>query len=71
MKNYASQIEKDMNFLLSKDLKKSLDTNEAIQHLIRAHELLECVGLSKHSTAISCIIKRAQSIDESDIEVVL
>ncbi len=70
MKKYASQIERDMDFLMSGNLKKSLCADDAIQHLSNARNLLENAGLLSHSTAISSIIKRAQTIDESDIEVV-
>jgi hypothetical protein len=70
MKKYANQIERDMDFLMSGNLKKSLCTDEAIQHLSRARDLLDNAGLSNSSAAISSIIKRAKYIDESDIEVV-
>ena len=70
MKKFAAQIERDMDFLMSGNLKKSLNADDAIQHLSKARALLENAGMSSHSAAISSIIKRAQSIDESDIEVV-
>lgn len=70
MKKYAAQIERDMNFLMSGNLKKSLSADDAIKHLSNARALLENAGLLSHSSAIFSIIKRAQSIDESDIEVV-
>lgn len=71
MNKYAKQIEKDMDFLMSGNLKKSLNADDAIKHLSKAIEFLENSNLSSHSAMISSIIKRAQSIDESDIEVVL
>lgn len=70
MKKFAAQIEREMDFLMSGSLKKSLSADDAIQHLSNARDLLENAGLTRHSAAISSIIKRAQSIDESDIEVV-
>lgn len=69
MKKYAADIERQMDFLMSGNLKKSLAANEAISHLSRARDLLENAGLHTHSAAISAIIKRAETIDESDIEV--
>lgn len=69
MKKFATDIEQQMSFLLSQDLKKSLGVDEAIAHLSKARNLLENVGLKSHSMAISAIIKKAESIDESVIEV--
>lgn len=70
MKKYATQIEREMDFLMSGNLKKSLSAVDAIQHLSLARDLLANASLTRHSAAISNIIKRAQSEDESDIEVV-
>jgi hypothetical protein len=70
MKKFAAQIERDMDFLMSGNLKKSLNADNAIIHLSKARDLLETAGLSSHSAAISSIIKKAKFIDESDIEVV-
>lgn len=70
MKKFAAQIEHDMDFLMSGNLKKSISADNAITHLSKAHDLLENAGLSSHSAAISLIIKKAKSIDESDIEVI-
>lgn len=67
---YTAQIERDMDFLMSGNLKKSLSADDAITHLSKARDLLENAGLSIHSAAISSIIKKAKSIDESDIEVI-
>jgi hypothetical protein len=69
MNKYAADIEKSMAFLLSGDLKKSLGADEAVAHLVKARNLLENVGLSVHSKVVEDIIKKAQEIDESDIEV--
>ena len=71
MKKYAAQIEQEMDFLMSGNLKKSLNADDAIQHLSKARDLLENAGLTTHSAAISAIIKKAYSIDESDIEVMV
>jgi hypothetical protein len=69
MKKFAAQIERDMAFLMSKDLKKSLNTSDAISHLIKAKHLLDNVGLKSHSERLNSIIKNASSIDDTDIEV--
>lgn len=71
MKKFATDIEREMDFLLSKNLKKSLGANDAIQHLSKARNLLENVGFKSHSAAISAIIKKAENTDESAIEVEL
>jgi hypothetical protein len=71
MNKYAMQIEREMDFLMSGNLKKTLSADDAIQHLSKACELLENAGLTRYSAVISSIIKKAQSIDESDIEVVV
>jgi len=71
MKNHTTNIENDMAFLLSGDLKKSLNVNEAISHLSKARNLLENAGFKTHCLAIDVIIKRAKTIDESDIEVTI
>lgn len=69
MKKFATDIENNMAFLLSTDLKKSLGVDEAVAHLAKARNLLENVGFITHSNFINSIIKRASEIDESDIEV--
>lgn len=71
MNKFANDIERNMDFFLSANLKKSLGASEAIQHLSKARNLLENVGFKLHSAAISAIIKKAESIDESTIEVEL
>ena len=71
MKNFTTKIENDMAFFMSKDLKKSLGSDEAISSLYKARNLLENAGFKLHCAAIDAIIKRAQTIDESDIEVTL
>jgi hypothetical protein len=69
MEKYVADIEQSMAFLMSGELSKKLRKDEAVQHLSRARDLLEAAGLAVHSARIDTIIKRAQSIDESDIEV--
>jgi hypothetical protein len=69
MRKYAADIERSMAFLVSGDLKKSISHSDAVAHLAKARNLLENVGRKAHSQAISTIIKRAESIDDSDIEV--
>lgn len=71
MKKFATDIERDMNFLLSGSLKKSLGASDGIAHLSKARNLLDNIGFKTHSAAISAIIKKAESIDESAIEVTL
>ena len=71
MKKFASDIEKNMDFLLSGNLKKSLGASEAISHLSKASNLLENAGFKSYSEAISEVIKKAKTIDDSDIEVSL
>lgn len=60
-----------MAFLLSGDLKKSLGVDEAISSLSKARNLLQNAGLEIQCAAIDAIIKKAQSIDESNIEVTI
>lgn len=69
MKKYAADIEQSMAFLMSGDIKKSLNAGDAIAHLSKARNLLNNLELTAHRDAVDAIIKRAQSIDESDIEV--
>jgi hypothetical protein len=71
MKNFTTNIENDMAFLLSGDLKKSLGVDEAISSLSKARNLLQNAGLEIQCAAIDAIIKKAQSIDESNIEVTI
>jgi hypothetical protein len=71
MKNFTTKIESDMAFLLSGNLKKAIGADEAISFLSKARNLLENAGLKTHCAAIDAIIKRAQIIDESDIEVTI
>jgi hypothetical protein len=71
MKNYTTNIEQDMAFLLSGDLKKSLGVDKAISSLSKARDLLQNAGLELHCAAIDAIIKKAQTIDESNIEVTI
>jgi hypothetical protein len=71
MKSFTKNIERDMAFLLSGDLKKSLGADDAILSLCKARNLLENAGLKNHCAAIEEIIKRARAIDESEIEVTL
>lgn len=69
MKKYAADIEQSMAFLMSSGLKKSLNAKDAIAHLSKARNLLNNLELTAQRDAVDAIIKRAQSIDESDIEV--
>ena len=69
MKKYAADIEESMAFLMSGDLKQSLGQSDAVAHLNKAKNLLENAGLKTHGQAISTIIKRAETVDDSDIEV--
>jgi hypothetical protein len=69
MKNFTTKIEQDMAFFLSRDLKKSLGADEAISSLLKARNLLENAGMTLQCAAVDAIIKRAQTIDESTIEV--
>ena len=69
IKKFAQEIEENMAFFMSRDLKKSLGANEAVAHLVKAHALLQNAGLKSHCNMISSIIKRAKEIDESIIEV--
>lgn len=71
MKNFTTTIERDMAFLLSGDLKKSLGADEAISSLYNARDLLQNAGLEIQCAAIDAIIKKAQIIDESNIEVTI
>lgn len=69
MKKFAKEIENDMSFLLSGDLKKSLAADDAVRHLQKARDLLVNAGFETHAEQIEEIIRRAKSIDESQIEV--
>jgi hypothetical protein len=69
MKNFTANIERDMAFFLSGDLKKSLGADEAISSLLKARNLLENAGMKLQCAAVDAIIKRAKTIDESTIEV--
>jgi hypothetical protein len=71
MKKYAADIERNMAFLMSADLKKSLNQDDAVAHLEKARNLLENLGLKTHSQAINTIIKKAVEIDDTNIEVTL
>jgi hypothetical protein len=71
MEKFTANIDRDMAFFLSRDLKKSLGVDEAISSLSKARNLLENAGLFAYCTAVDAIIKRAQTIDESIIEVSL
>jgi len=71
MKKFTANIERDMAFLLSGDLKKSLGADEAVSYLSKARNLLINAGFETHCAEIDAIIKKAQTIDESDIEVTL
>ncbi len=71
MKKFAADIERNMAFLMSKDLKRSLSQGDAVAHLQKARNLLENLGLKTHSQAINTIIKRATEVDDSNIEVTL
>jgi hypothetical protein len=71
MEKFTANIDRDMAFFLSRDLKKSLGVDEAISSLSKARNLLENAGLFTYCTAVDAIIKRAQTIDESTIEVAL
>lgn len=71
MKNFTTNIENDMAFLLSGDLKKSLGADEAISSLSKARDLLKNAGFETHCAAIDAIINKAKTIDESNIEVVI
>jgi hypothetical protein len=69
MKKIAQDIEQSMEFLLSGDVKKSINKQDAILHLVKAKNLLENVGLLSQSSMIDAIIKRAEKIDDCDIEI--
>lgn len=71
MQKFAAKIERDMAFILSGDLKKSLGVDEAISSLSKARNLLENAGIQLQCAAIDEIIKRAMTIDDSNIEVTL
>jgi len=71
MKNFTANIEQDMAFFLSGDLKKSLGADEAISSLSKARNLLANAGLETYCVAVDAIIRRAQTIDECDIEVTI
>ena len=76
MTNYAKQIEKSMNLLLSGDYQPSFPREEALSHLVKARQLLENSGyLSKKGNSIAkqidSIIQKTATIDEADIEVSL
>jgi hypothetical protein len=71
MEKFATNIERNMAFMLSKDLKKSLSTDEAITSLSKARNILVNAGLETHCAAIDNIIERAKTIDDSSIEVEL
>ena len=71
MEKFTTNIERDMAFMLSKDLKKSLGADEAVSNLLKARNLLENAGFKIQCAAIDEIIKRTQSVDESVIEVTL
>ena len=62
-------IEQNMAFLLSRNLKKALGSEEAVSHLSKARNLLVNAGLLSHSAKVEEIIKRAMLSDDSDIEV--
>jgi hypothetical protein len=66
-----STIERDMAFILSKDLKKSLSTDSAISSLVKARSLLNNAGLFNYCSLIDDIINKAQTIDDGVIEVTL
>jgi len=68
--NNIQDLENSMNFLMSPGgIKKALGHDEAISHLEKAKNLLENAGLHAHSAMVSAIIKRASSINDSEIEV--
>lgn len=68
--NNISDIEETMNFLMSPvGIKRALGHDEAISHLEKAKNLLENAGFRTHSAMIENIIKRASSINDSEIEV--
>lgn len=70
--NEVQQLERSVAFLMdADDMKKSLNSNDAILHLSKALSYLEHAGLESHSSLVKSIIKRAQTIDESNIEVSL
>lgn len=69
MDKFTGDIERNMNFLMSSDLKKSLSHEEAISHLAKARNLLANAGLMSYSSMVNSIIHRAQTIDDCDIEV--
>jgi len=69
MKKIAQNIEQNMEFLLNGDVKKSINKEYAILHLVKAKNLLENAGLLSQSSMINVIIKRAEKIDDCDIEV--
>lgn len=71
MEKFAATIERDMAFFLSRELKGALGVDEAISSLTKARNLLENAGLKTQCAAVDEIIKRAKTIDESNIEVAL
>jgi hypothetical protein len=71
MKNFTTDIENNMAFFMGGDLKKSLNKDEAICSLNKARNLLQNAGLETLCVAIDAIVKKAEFIDESNIEVTI
>lgn len=65
----ATDIEKSMAFLMSKDLRKTLRADDGVAHLLKARNLLENLGLKEQSETLNKIIRQAITIDDSAIEV--
>ena len=71
MKNIQSEIEQSMVLLLNGDVDKTLQRTSAINHLSKASNLLKNAGMHSFSSKIQDIMKKANTIDESEIEVEL
>lgn len=72
MNKFATDIERDMAFRLTpSDIRKKLGKDDAISSLSKARDILDNIGFKSHSSMISEIIKRAKSVDDSDIEVTI
>lgn len=70
--NFSKDIEHSMSLILNPHhLKKCLAKDDAINHLSKARDLLVNLGFNSYSSMIEVIIKRAETIDESSIEVTI
>jgi len=69
MDKFAAQIESEMALLMSGELKKDIQTDDAMALLSKAKDLLECAGIDSYSSEIVSIMRKTATEDESDIEV--